>query len=171
MRSLCLLLLSLSVDAHAQDCSYDVDEYDRFTKKHEVSTSAHLPFGSLRAKVEFLRKDSLHSMVLSYNPGSVVGIAEGAELLFRFANDSVLTLTSMDHEVSDISYSGQYIIHWIRPRMRITAQDLRLFATQRLVAIRIHYTDGYRDEEFPDRAKKQEKIMRAAQCLLQAPMH
>lgn len=150
-------------------CTYQQNEVDKFTKKKVISTKAHASlFGAMVDYIMFRSVDGncfldIHSSV----DNSFGAVPEGASLLFRLANDSVVEATAAHLAIAAPAYVGTHIVFFFDATYSMELTALEQLASTPVVGMRIYHTDSYSDIDW-QKPRKQEKLQRAAQCLLQA---
>ncbi len=81
-------------------------------------------------------------------------IGEGAELLFKLDNDSIITLYSMERSFAKHERVGDTHQYALETLYLIPDDALETFQQHNIAVIRFYANDGYREWEVPKRAFK-----------------
>lgn len=159
-----------SMQVAGQNCKYRTNGIDEFTKARKVITASPIGLSSaLNDRIWYKRVDNSYSLHLHVATTDIQSIKDGATAMFKFANDSVVTLVSINDVISEFEVTSVATIMWIEPAYEISREQLQLFSTVPLARVRLVFANGYVDYDptqvLPARARK---VMEAARCLLEA---
>lgn len=161
-----LLLLFIPIGTKAQHCvglKMEKDEFTGASKKSIVTPLENNLFGPTKT-FKFRKINDNFYLDVYHQMGSVVGIREGAKIMLKLSNDSVVTLYSIDGYVSDYITVGTTIVKYILPTYKATEYDFSLLAKYDCVKYRIYYSDGYVD--YTVKSKFFEGIKKSATCII-----
>ncbi len=164
---LALFLFTATVQANAQ-CKYVKNEVDRFTKSKVVVTKANVSlYGAMIDKWHFRSVDGsyfidIHSSVRQ----SFDAIPADGELMFLLDNDSTVQAYSTGLFIPITQRAGNAIVQILDATYALDHVALEQLVSHKVVAIRFYHTNTYTELEM--KAAKQQKIMAAAKCLLEA---
>jgi UDP-2,3-diacylglucosamine pyrophosphatase LpxH len=162
------VLLQLAVALDAQECVFAVDEVDEFEGFHRYETKEQnllTIFGGDIFDLWFRKSgESIYLKLSLVNQlGATLSVAEN-ELLLKLDNDDIIRLEGTG--MSDSRYfTGSSSIH--TQTYNITAEKMQPLIAQRIVSVRIYFTDSYHDIKVKNK-KKQDKFRDLARCILHA---
>lgn len=164
MKKLLIILALLPALAYGQ-CEFKVNKTDDFTKSRIRETDMVLLFkdamsgASKGFTIRQVNSDYYIQMRAS-STDRVAVIGKNGELMFKLANDSVVTLKSMDIYAADLSGS----LGVLNATYTISKEQLALLSKSGIVKFRYYLTDGYVEEEVKE--KWQSRLMTLAGCML-----
>ena len=192
MNKLLFVLFSVITSfAFAQDCIYDKNETDKFSKKKLLTTKREKVFGTLNSSgyYSLKRDDDSYSIIFDYtviessilgnsNSSLKVSINEKDQLLFLLENDDIITLEASNSvkpnkkELVGTDVSNLAIDNVIYP---ITKEQLESLRSNKILTLRIYRTIGLtekspgKQEHFDVEIKKrnQTDIQKMIDCILQ----
>lgn len=164
----------------SQNCSYKVNELDKFTKKYTKITEAEKVIGTFYTvgmfsvkKVDneyFFLFDYTLSSYASFDPYS---INTGAQLIFLLEDGSVITLKAMDNikgvNHTYVSLPVVYTCELTNIAYPIKKVDIDKFFTSGIKSIRFYRTESNGKEDYVDndiRSRLQGRIQDLIKCVL-----
>lgn len=168
MNKLPLLPLSLlfALTAFSQECKYDLDSYDPFTKMHKLEKEVKLNSADLLGagylNVTICKHDSLNFIRLKYTSIKNVSISTSDKLLFLLDNQQTLVAEPQQNYSSEVRKSN--------PRQQIISASYKFenpaafenFKKQKILSVRIYYNGESHDHNVKD--KFQESFQSAIRC-------
>jgi hypothetical protein len=192
MNKLLVVLFSVITSISlAQDCIYDKNETDKFSKKKLLTTKREKVFGTLNTSgyYSLKRDDESYSIIFDYtviessilgnsNSSSKVSIKEKDQLMLLLENDEIITLEAANSvKPSKKELVGTDVSNWAIDNViyPITKEQLESLRSNKILTLRIFRTIGLTDkspgeqEHFDVEIKKrnQTDIQKMIDCILQ----
>jgi hypothetical protein len=192
MNKLLVVLFSVITSiSFAQDCIYDKNETDKFSKKKLLTTKREKVFGTLNTSgyYSLKRDDESYSIIFDYtviessilgnsNSSSKVSIKEKDQLMLLLENDEIITLEAANSvKPSKKELVGTDVRNWAIDNViyPITKEQLESLRSNKILTLRIFRTIGLTDkspgeqEHFDVEIKKrnQTDIQKMIDCILQ----
>ena len=162
-----IMLIVSSINSFGQ-CKFKRNEVDEFTKKMIRETKPVSVAGVFSQNYTVAFKQVNENYYLNFAYGSTgtfaMVIGEGDELMFRFENDSVLTLESLETESARHFFSQYSNSTSISCSYGITADQIEMIARNKTVKVRFYTTEGYHEKE--TKSDGVEKMRSNAKCIL-----
>ncbi|MEX6687189.1 hypothetical protein QTN47_06765 [Danxiaibacter flavus] len=168
MNKLSLLSVSLllGLTTFSQDCKYDLDSYDKFTKMHKLEKEVKLNKADLLGdgylNVTICKYDSLNFIRLEYTSQKNLSISTSDKFLFLLDNQQTVVAMPQKNYMSERRRSNpkQQIIE-----ASYSFEDPASFETlkkQKIQSVRIYYNGEFHDHNVKD--KFQENFQSAMKC-------
>ncbi len=181
---------AISINSYAQNCKYEKNEIDKFTKKKVVVTKSEKVFAALNTSGFYTVKQDGENYYIEFdylvqtsfsgtsNAEKNIVIKQNDQLMFLLENDEVVTLKAsktiqtqmkpnmttqlVNWELNDVSYP-------------VTKEQLSTLQSAKTKTLRIYRTIGFDGQNFGQQdfmdvdIKKgnQDDIQRLIQCVLQ----
>lgn len=158
--------LFISFIGKAQDCKYDRNDYDKFTKQRKVEKEIKVSGAALdadnRLKLKFCKYDTLSFFRITLIKRSSMVVGTSDELIFLFDDQQTVIAHPTSIYSSEFSSSMEYSI------LNATyifndPQAEQKFKSNKLTSVRIEFNQVYDDIEI--KSKFQEDIASAAKCV------
>lgn len=183
------IIAAISINSYAQNCKYEKNEIDKFTKKKIVITKSEKVFGTVNTSGFYTVKQDGDNYYIEFdylvqtsfsgtsNAEKNIAIKQNDQLMFLLENDEVVTLTSsktvqtqmkpnmatqlVNWELNDVSYP-------------ITNEQLSTLLSAKTQTLRIYRTIGFDgqnpgQQDFMDvdiKKGNQDDIQKLIQCIL-----
>lgn len=167
-KAIILILFMVSSLISLGQCKFKRNEVDEFTKKTIRETKPVSVAGVFSQNYTVALKQVNENYYLNFAYGSTgtfaMVIGEGDELMFKFDNDSVLTLESLEIASASHYYSQYANSTGISCSYGITREQLETLARNKTVKIRFYTSEGYYEKE--TKSDGIEKMRSNAKCML-----
>lgn len=158
-----LIFLLLPIFCIGQECRYEKNEIDKFTKSKILKTKWTGLWSTLRSGLAFkaLRINDTKYLELCYSASSIYSINEGSELMFLMNNDSVVKLIADESKIAD-PHTSSYGTTWsIAVDYYLPESDYKVLLNGIVKTIRFYTPDGYIEKEIKmKRSKNLNKILK-----------
>lgn len=152
------VILITSSLLYSQECKYDKNEVDEFTKNKILETKFEWlgnNFGYNFKKIndsKFLRIEIHHSKVFS--------IRDGSKLMFLTEKEEPITILFPKYEISKVSSASNY---YVVQYLNLSEELLSRFKNEKISKARIYTTDGYLEIDIKD--KRSIKFKELLKCI------
>lgn len=163
MKRFLFLLLLLPVLVSAQNCKYERNEVDKFTKKQVLITQTEIawknPMGGNSLTFKFKKIDWDVLLWMRYSMPSTFAIEKDSKLFLLTAEGSNIELQAMESKVS----SNNSQTSFIEMDYVVTPEILALIRSSLITDIRFYTTDGFIEHTLKE--NKRGVIASIASCI------
>lgn len=170
-----LLLLLLTIPLLSFSQKIEKNEIDEFTGKKTVYTNwgkfktGNGLTGQNNLMFRFTSLDGVEAFHLKWVTASMLSISEGAKLMFKMSDDSVITLESLNYAIASKGdgVTGLSMSAILGVSCIYYGADIKMFSGDSyLTKLRIYTTNGYVDIDIKE--KDALKINKAYKMMLEA---
>jgi hypothetical protein len=183
------IITAISINSYAQNCKYEKNEIDKFTKKKVVITKSEKVFGTVNTSGFYSVKQDGDNYYIEFDylvqtsfsgtsrVATNIAVKEKDQLMFLLENDEVVTLESSSTVQTQMkSNMASGLVNWELNDVMypITKEQLTVLQSAKTKTLRIYRTIGYDAQNFGQQdfmdvdIKKgnQDDIQRLIQCVL-----
>lgn len=162
MKKLLLKLALIScLNLFAQNCKYEINEVDEFTKKTILETKEQTLSRSFNFYTAFSFKkiDDKKFLKLFISSTSIFSIRENHEIIFITDGDNSVILKFIQSKVSRGKYdSNSRITIWSETfYLPIDEETFQRLSNENILKLRVYTSDGYIDDEVKEKHAKKFK--------------
>lgn len=163
MRKLVFVLLFLPVFSIAQNCKYERNDIDKFTKQKVIITESVImwknPMGGNSLSFKSKNIDDIYLLEMRYSMSNVFAIEKDSKLYFLTTNDENIEVLAIESKVSDSYSTTSFCIvnYAISEEIRVK------LSIEQIKSIRFYTTDGYIEHDI--RSKKQTILNNIMNCI------
>lgn len=156
----CLAAFSIK----AQNCKYEVDEVDTFTKQRHVVTEANLALSmSVGTRYLFDLTGTEYRLKFKLTNSAVSDVPTDGLLYLKLANDSVLSFRATASAQPE--WNDMY--RWVEVLYEADRARFESLSLSPVVRVRIMFQSSSLEYEVDQTRKNQAKIQQAVRCLLE----
>jgi hypothetical protein len=156
----------LAFAAFSQDCKYDLDSYDKFTKMHNLEKEVKLNkadiFGDGYLNVTICKYDSLGFIRLEYTSQKNLSIGTSDKFLFLLDNQKTIVANPQKNYSSDRRRSNPKQQMIVASYSFEDPASFEMLKAQKVQSVRIYYNGEFHDHNVKD--KFQENFQSAMKC-------
>jgi hypothetical protein len=152
----CIVFIALSYSSIFSQCSFELNEVDKFTKASKIETKSENLFKDFSSalSIKFCKYDTTFFLRIGLNLTSqTYGIAKGGKLMF-ICGDSVITILSDEVKVA----TGYTTINY-----SISEEQLKTLKSINISEFRLYLVDSFFEGKVE--LKKAEKIKLISNCI------
>ena len=179
MKNYILLSLTLaSTISFGQNCNYEKNEIDKFTKKKVVETKREKLFGTLNSSGFYTVKQEGDNFYLEFDylvqssfsgasrVATNIAVKEKDQLMFLLENDEVVTLESSSTVQSQMKPNlSSGLVNWELNDVKypITLEQLKTLQSAKTTTLRIYRTIGFDAQNIGQQESMDVDIKKASQ--------
>lgn len=149
-----MLVPLISSYSHAQKIVED--KIDEFTNTSVKRTSQEVLFRAFTEGFGYCiaRINQSTFMEVYFSMGRVFAIDEGAELMFKLSDGSVVTLFNSKYDLSNLYSMGGSSYYYVRLTFPLRETEIKALKSTPISKLRIYTTDGYFERDVKEKAAK-----------------
>jgi hypothetical protein len=154
----------VAVTTNAQQCKYELDELDVFTKQRHVVTEANLSLSvSVATRYLFDLTGDEYRLKFKLTNSAVSAVPAEGVLYVKLANDSVL----MFRATATAEPEWNELYRWVNVTYEADRARFESMSLSPVVRVRIMFQSSSLEYEVDQTRKNQAKIQQAVRCLLE----
>lgn len=157
-KNICLILLLTSSLFYSQDCKYQRNEVDQFTKNKVVETK--FEWLAEQTGYSLLKVDSVKFLKLYVESFKVFSIKDGAKLMFLTDKEEPITIVFPKYDISKRGTSSEF---YISETITLSDEDFKRFQNEKITKVRYYTTEGYIEKNIKE--KRANKFRESLKCI------